>query len=1172
MLTHPLTDPLLQIWRPATASLLRRIFFVIIVPLVLVDGLNLAHAQFWLLLNTNLFLLILTSIVILGPGLSITTRSLALISFVLVTSLFGIATFGLFGAYLAGVITSVVLALLMLPRRTLTILLTLGGSALLLLIAGFGLGLFQVPAAHLAYFTHPGVLLVHGLLIVCGLVTLVVALSSLLNMLHQSLQQTHASLTAQAQLSAQLDATVEQRTNELRQTTTLLAATQSLAQVGGIAFDADRNVISWSDELYHIYAIPPGQPINTPLIEQLHPDQSWQMLNEALDQLVTHGLAYDLELPGRTLDGRSLWVRITGAPDHTFPGRFIGAVQVITARKQAELSLAAELYMSETLARCSQLLLTEGADKRPWPATVQPVLAVLRPRLHCAQLLLCFETTSNDGSTNRVTVHDAAPEAPPITLGSLRVTDLPPHLVAKLRSGMSVELDPQELKLTDRSTLALAPLLAHGIVLNGQLRGIVLACEPEQQTWSPRSIRLLQSGLEQLVAFLQRWETATTLRFAEAQLRAVGDNLPNGFIYQIRRDEQWRPHFTYMSSGVERVLGITAEAILRDADTLHQMIVPEDYQRNRQLAREQAIVNADFKAVTRHRLADGTIRWIYLCSRPRQHPQGGTIWDGVALDITEQQQAAEALAQARDAAEAAARAKSAFLAAMSHEIRTPLHAVIGMSELLLETDLTDEQQACASTIRRGGAALLAVINDILDFSRIESGKLELESTAFDLRSCLSGTIDLVSHSAHRQGITLHWHCAEQVPHEVIGDSARLAQVLLNLLGNAIKFTPQGEVRLEVSVAFQQANPEPTALIQFAVRDTGIGMNETQIERLFTPFVQADSSITRRYGGTGLGLSISKQLVELMGGTISVNSSPGQGATFTVNLPMRYRTEHLHPEAATPPSAHGTRLRILVAEDNPVNQEVVKHMLQRLGYAPDLVNDGQAALESVQQTAYDLVLMDVQMPIMDGEQATRRIRAELPTERQPLIVALSASPYTEDRERARAAGMDDYLLKPLQLNTLRSLLQTLTARSQAEPTSAEDSSPTSVRPAQSSLPTLPSSSPPPVLVTWNMLDEQASRLGADGKATISLLRQLFTELVPTQLDTLAEALNQQDRSQFRLILAQLRSACAQLGATAMLAACDELAQHEQPTDAKLALERLQLCFRATAAQLNQANSA
>ncbi len=400
-----------------------------------------------------------------------------------------------------------------------------------------------------------------------------------------------------------------------------------------------------------------------------------------------------------------------------------------------------------------------------------------------------------------------------------------------------------------------------------------------------------------------------------------------------------------------------------------------------------------------------------------------------SLDISSRElhQINEHLRAATRKAEVANEAKSQFLATISHEIRTPMNGVLGMAELLLGTPLDSTQLQFTQTIVQSGQALLSIINDVLDFSKIEARKLSLEHIAFDVFESVDEIAALLAGAARGKGLNVITRFGTGVPRSLVGDPGRLRQILINLAGNAVKFTREGQITISVDV---ESSDEAHVRLRFEVTDTGIGLDASAQARVFEAFTQADNSTTRKFGGSGLGLSIAKQLVELMGGEIGVNSQLGQGSTFWFTTRLDHDPDVVRPPLDPLPTAparteHQSRVaRVLIAEDNPVNQQVAQCMLEQLGYEADVVGDGREALLAAQTGMYDLVLMDLHMPEMDGLESVRRIRSwedEIGCTDPLPIVALTANAMAGDRELCLATGMNDYLSKPVSRQALADVL-------------------------------------------------------------------------------------------------------------------------------------------------------
>jgi PAS domain S-box-containing protein len=523
---------------------------------------------------------------------------------------------------------------------------------------------------------------------------------------------------------------------------------------------------------------------------------------------------------------------------------------------------------------------------------------------------------------------------------------------------------------------------------------------------------------------LDRHRAETALYEREAQLGSLSDNLPNGMVYQLDAGEDGaQRRFTYVSAGVERLHGVSVAQALADASVIYDQVPESQRSALADLEAHALAAMSTFNTQVRLNLPSGEKRWRYFASAPRTLENGHVVFDGVEIDVTD-------LMEAKEAAEVANTAKSEFLANMSHEIRTPLNGVLGMLQLLHLSEPTPQQAEYVEAAIRSTNRLTRLLSDILDISRIEAGRMRIVSEEFSMDLLRQAILELFGPTAREKGLALDFHLAGDMPPRLMGDEARVRQILFNLVGNAVKFTAEGGVRVE---AYPVSHPGAAGLrVLFIVSDTGIGISDDQLKSIFEPFVQAEGAYSRRFQGAGLGLSIVRKLTALLHGEVAIDNTPGQGTAMHLVLPFSLPAGDtarplLQERTATTPEAR--RLRILLADDDETSQTAARRMLEIYGYAVTPVGNGQEVLDRLAAHRYDLVLMDVQMPVMDGVAATRAVRAStsLGDNARIPIIAMTAYAMDGDRETFLAAGMDDYLPKPVDMAALRQVLSRVRSR-------------------------------------------------------------------------------------------------------------------------------------------------
>ncbi len=707
--------------------------------------------------------------------------------------------------------------------------------------------------------------------------------------------------------------------------------------------------------------------------------------------------------------------------------------------------------------------------------------------------------------------------------------------------------------------------LAFPIVARGETIGVFELFSAEIVDPDEALLQALVGIGNQMGQFIERKSTENLLWQTNALQKAILESAnftiisstPEGIIVTFNRTAEQKLGYT-----AEEMIGKQTPAIIH----LPEEVIARARELTAELGRE---IQPGFETFVA-KATSGEIderEWTYVTKDGTRFPvrlsvtalfnEHGQItgYLGVGSDITEQKRVAEELLQAKETAEGASRAKSDFLATMSHEIRTPMNGIIGMSSLLLDTDLQPKQREMVEAVRQSGDALMTIIEDILDFSKIEARKLDLVDEVFRLDTVIRGVVDLLQHKAAAREIELVVNIASDVPSSLIGDPGRLRQILMNLVGNGIKFTDDGQIRIDVKRL--ESKPGGPVNIEMSVTDTGIGMTPEQQAQLFQAFTQVDSSSTRRFGGTGLGLAICKRLVELMGGRIGVESQRHSGSRFWLQLPMRVPLTQEMPLAEekvtssetviiTPPNS--IKPRLLVVEDNEVNARMAIMMLEKNGYPADIARDGEEAVDRFASGDYDGVLMDCHMPRMDGYEATRAIREieSSSTWQRPRcrIIAMTANVMAGERERCLEAGMDDYVSKPLRAKPLTEALMCI-----------------SVLAGTKGIAEAPPWSPDDESTAQDAIQQLADELSVED--TIELIENWLKD-TPERIIDLEKLVTGEDQASLRRTAHSLKGSSSLFGLTHLNSLCRELEQ--------LAEQKLRDNQAALVVQLKQAYEA
>ncbi|HEY4250337.1 MAG TPA: response regulator [Roseomonas sp.] len=776
--------------------------------------------------------------------------------------------------------------------------------------------------------------------------------------LRQSLDDAEAALrsSAEAQRAVAQDLALQRERLEL-------AAEAS--HLGVWDYNIDDGT-AFCDERWHvIFGLDPATPIDSieAFSRWVHPDDLDRVTRERLAALSARDQIHHSDYRIVNPAGDIRWIASSARlieGDRDRPTRLVGIVRDVTEEHRAEVELQRSyeaLRQAERLARIGSwsLDLTDG-------------------RFACSDMLYALNG------------HD------PVAMGPLRLEHLRQLMM------------PESLR---RMTVAMEHCRDYGVPYAVEIEHL----RPDG-TRFPAEVRgqAIRDDAGRIVGMAGTVQDISERAEERARLAALADNLPSGALYRLEQPLEGPARLAYVSAGILGLIGVPAEAVVADRAAFLGVIDPEDLPGYEEAVQQACAMMAVFDREFRVNTRDGRHIWMHCRSAPRTQSDGRIVWDGIMRDITTEKRVAEALLQAKDSAEAAERTKSDFLATMSHEIRTPMNTVIGMTRLTLQTELAPKQRNYLEKIDASARTLLGIIDDILDFSKIEAGGLALEDTPFTLEAVLEAVSAVTAMRAEEKGLEIAYTVAPDAPRNLRGDPLRLGQVLTNLVSNAVKFTEAGEVVVSIGLASPAEGP---GLLQFTVRDTGIGLDAAQVAGLFRPFTQAATDTARKYGGTGLGLAICRQLVGMMGGRIWVDSTPGRGSAFSFTIAAGTAGS----EARRPRGARLAGRRALIVDDNASARQILLAMVQDFGMAAEAVGSGAQALDmllAAEEKAhpFDIVLMDWRMPGMDGLEAARLIRAEQNLPHMPAVLMVTAYGREEVLRGVEQLSLQGLLIKPI----------------------------------------------------------------------------------------------------------------------------------------------------------------